>query len=227
MIDQQPAPPKPITAVIAIAALLLGGLTTSAIVHAEPAALATADPSRVTARLLKKCAKCHDETGVSDDPEMPHLAGQRASYMYKQLQDFKLDARDGGRMNKLARRLSDQQMGDLVTLFASKSLPAEDGVTLPPQPTLVANGDPSRKIEACASCHGDDGRGKLDEYDAPALAGMPIVYFETMMQAFRDGDRANDVDGVMGVAANGLSDEEITSLGAYYLALGGRAPMPY
>ena len=218
---------RPVTTLIAIAALTLGGLAHTTSVHAEPAALASADPTRVTSKLLKKCAKCHYETGVSDDPEMPHLAGQRASYMYKQLQDFKADARDGGRMNKTAKQLSDQQMGDLVTLFAGKPLPSEDGVTLPPKPALVTDGDPSREIDACASCHGDDGRGKRDTYDAPALAGMPLPYFETMMLAFRDGDRTNDVDGVMGTAAKGLRDEEIIALAEYYLALGGRKPMPY
>ena len=67
---------------------------------AEPPALASADPARVTPKLLKQCKKCHYETGVSDDPEIPHLAGQRASYLYKQLQDFKADRRDGGRMNR-------------------------------------------------------------------------------------------------------------------------------
>ena len=218
---------QPLTVLIAIAALTLGGLATITTAHAEPAALANGDPARVTPKLLKKCAKCHYQTGISDDPEIPHLAGQRASYMYKQLQDFKADARDGGRMNKTAKKLSDQQMGDLVTLFATKPLPSEDGVTLPATPTLVTDGDPSRKIDACASCHGDDGRGKFETYDAPALAGMPLPYFEMMMQAFRDGDRTNDADGVMGTSAQGLSDEEITSLGEYYLALGGRKPMPY
>jgi cytochrome c553 len=47
-----------------------------------------------------------------------------------------------------------------------------------------------------------------------------------MMTAFRDGERANDADGVMRAAAKGLSDDEIGSLARYYLALGGRQPLP-
>lgn len=193
---------------------------------ADPAALAAADPSRVTPKLMKKCKKCHYETGVSDDPEIPHLAGQTASYMYKQLQDFKADRRDGGRMNKTAKKLSDQQMADLVVYYAAKSLPEEDGVSAPAAPGLVSDGDAGRSIDACADCHGSDGRGKKDQYDAPALAGMPYDYFIYAMESFRDGERANDADGVMGKAAKPLGDDEIASLAGYYLALGKRNRMP-
>jgi cytochrome c553 len=206
--------------------LLAGVLGSAPALQAEPAVLAAADPSRVPPKLLKTCAKCHYESGISDDPEMPHLAGQRASYLFKQLQDFKADARDGGRMNKIAKRLDEQEMADLAVLFSGKPLPAEPGVTPPAPPSLVTAGDAGRGIESCASCHGDDGRGLSDEYDAPALAGMPLLYFETMMTAFRDGERANDADGVMRAAAKGLSDDEIGSLARYYLALGGRQPLP-
>ena len=193
---------------------------------AEPSALVAADPSRVTPKLMKKCKKCHYETGVSDDPEIPHLAGQTASYMYKQLQDFKADRRDGGRMNKTAKKLSDQQMGDLIAYYTAKALPEEDGVSAPAAPGLVTDGDGGREIDACADCHGSDGRGKKDEYDTPALAGMPYDYFVYSMESFRDGERANDADGVMGKAAKTLSDDEIASLAEYYLALGKRERMP-
>ena len=193
---------------------------------AEPPALSAADPARVTPKLLKKCKKCHYETGVSDDPEIPHLAGQRATYLYKQLQDFKADRRDGGRMNKTAKKLSDQQMGDLIAYYTAKALPEEDGVSVPAAPGLVTDGDGGREIDACADCHGSDGRGKKDKYDAPALAGMPYDYFVYSMESFRDAERANDADGVMGKAAKTLSDDEIASLAEYYLALGKRERMP-
>lgn len=91
---------------------------------AEPPALASADPARVTPKLLKHCKKCHYETGVSDDPEIPQLAGQRATYLCKQLQNFKADRRDGGPMNKTAEKLSDRQMSDLAAYFSAKTLPA-------------------------------------------------------------------------------------------------------
>lgn len=215
-----------LVAALAVVAVVAG--ISQPVTAADAAAmLSAADPYRIKAKLLKKCVWCHNRTGVSDDPEMPHLAGQRASYMYKQLQDFKADARDGGRMNKTARKLSDQQMADLSVLFAGKTLPADSTISIPAAPSLVSGGDPARDIQSCGECHGDDGRGKLDEFDAPALAGMPKPYFVQAMRAFREGERSNDTDGVMRKAAKGLSDDEIASLAAYYLGLGQREALPY
>jgi cytochrome c553 len=191
----------------------------------SPDRLAGADPTRVEPWLIQKCAKCHLESGVSDDPDIPHLAGQDAAYLYKQLQDFRSDARDGGRMNRMARALDDAQMADLAAMFASRPLPTEDGVERLPSPTLVVAGDPARGIDACSDCHDADGRGGEADDAVPSLAGMPRAYFVYSLASFRDGDRANDRDGVMRNAASGLSDEEIEALADYYLALGGRRPL--
>ncbi|MCG6967939.1 MAG: c-type cytochrome [Chromatiaceae bacterium] len=215
------------------AGLVLAGLACSPILDAivgrafaEPAGLlASADPQRAEA-MVKKCAKCHGDGGVSDDSEIPHLAAQSASYLLKQLQDFKADTREGGRMNKTAKKLDDQQMADLAALFNARELPAMPGVSAASAPALVSGGDKARGVDACADCHGADGRGKRDKYDAPALAGMPLSYFVTTMQAFRDGTRGNDRDGVMREGAKALSDAEIDTLASYYLALGGREPAP-
>jgi len=205
------------------AGMLTGLAALPASALAADAALAAADPQRVTAKQIKKCAKCHLADGVSDDPEVPHLAGQPATYLYKQLLDYAADRRDGGRMNKTARKLSDQQKADLSVLFASKPLPTQAGVSKLPAPALVTAADDN----GCAGCHGEDGRGKNDKYDAPALAGMPMPYFTMAMESFRDGERQNDADGVMRKASKGISDADIESLAAYYLALGQREPMPY
>ncbi len=180
----------------------------------------SADPARAEAK-SKKCAKCHGENGVSDDPEVPHLAGQTPSYLLKQLIDFKEDSREGGRMNKTARKLDDQEMADLAVHFANTALPAAGPATVPAEPAQVAAGD-----APCADCHGADGKGRRDRYDAPALAGMPFDYFVTSMQGFRDGGRSNDADAVMRDAAKPLSDAQIADLAAYYLALGQRKRLP-
>jgi cytochrome c553 len=187
--------------------------------------LAAADAQRVD-KIAKKCTKCHGDHGISDDPEIPHLAGQKASYLFKQLQHFKAGERDGGRMNKTIKKLDEQQLADLAVNFAASQLPTQDGVTVPTKPGLVSSGDQARGIDACADCHGEDGRGKQDKYDAPALAGMPLDYFATSIEVFADGTRKSDVDEVMGKVAKALTDEEVQQLSLYYLAIGGRKPIP-
>ncbi len=205
--------------------LLFSGLVSYPVLAADASALlASADASRVD-KLQSKCARCHGDGGVSDDPEIPHLAAQQASYLFRQLQHFKAGERDGGRMNKMIRKLDDQQLADLAVHFAARELPGQDGVSAVAAPALVTDGDQGRGIEACASCHGDDGRGKQGNYDAPALAGMPLTYFATSIESFADGSRQSDVEGVMGKIARALTDAEIQTLASYYLAHGGRNPL--
>ena len=52
--------------------------------------LRTADPARGEALAKEsKCSKCHGDNGVSEDPEDVNIAGLSASYIYKQLVDYK------------------------------------------------------------------------------------------------------------------------------------------
>jgi cytochrome c553 len=48
------------------------------------------------------CAGCHGPNGKSAIPTYPHLAGQQASYIVKQLKDFQSGARKDPTMNAMA-----------------------------------------------------------------------------------------------------------------------------
>jgi len=211
---------KPTKTTALIAPLLLIGIMISS--HSTIAnPLAQADAQRAQAK-LKKCARCHGDNGVSEDAEIPHLAGQPASYLFTQIQHFVADRRDGGRMNKMVRKLDEQMRADLAKYYSTQELPPQGGVNPPPAPPLVSTGDAGRKLDSCASCHGDEGLGKKDTYDAPALAGMPKTYFSSSMISFADGSRATDENAIMQEVAKALSTAEIESLASYYLALGKR-----
>jgi cytochrome c553 len=135
--------------------------------------LRTADTARGEALAKEgKCAKCHGDTGVSDDPDDVNIAGLRASYIYKQLKDYQDGNRDDKDMLKKVRDLDDQQMADLAVWFAAQAPApvAADRSTDPAVLRLVFHGDPTRLLKACASCHGRDGRG--GQFDHPALAGQ-------------------------------------------------------
>jgi len=228
------AAPTVYLSTLAAVSLLMASTTASAelmagakLAPAHAQILAGGDPANV-GKAGRKCVKCHGKTGVSDDDEIPNLAGQVASYTYKQLMEYKDGTRDGGRMNKTARKLSEQDIANLSQFYAGQTLTPMDGVSKPTSaPALVDKGDSGRDITACADCHGADGMGKKGDYDAPGIAGMSPIYFVETMQAFKNGDRANDPDEVMRKPAKALSDEEIEALAAYYLALGQREPIPY
>jgi cytochrome c553 len=179
--------------------------------------LRAADPARGEALAKEgKCAKCHGDAGVSDDPEDINIAGLRASYLYKQLKDYQNKSRDDRDMYKKTRNLDDQQLADLAAWFAAlEPAPrATDQNTDPAILKLVFNGDPTRLIKACASCHGRRGRG--GQFDHPALAGQYPEYLVYTLTEFKEGDRTNDIYSRMRLVAESLTEEEIEGLARYY-----------
>ena len=67
------------------------------------------------------CAACHGADGNSANPMWPHLAGQHAPYLVKQMKDFKSGARKDPVMAPMAKPLSDQDIENLAAYFASRS----------------------------------------------------------------------------------------------------------
>jgi len=85
---------------------------------------------------------------------------------------------------------------------------------------LFNQGDHTRGIPACSSCHGVAGASENAEY--PKLAGQFAKYVETQLRAFRDASRPSPV---MVAAAKSLSDEDIANV-AQYLVQPPTAPAP-
>jgi cytochrome c553 len=181
--------------------------------------LQAADPARGEQLAAEaKCAKCHGDAGISDDPEDVNIAGLSASYIYKQLKDYQEKNRDDRDMYRQTRNLEDQQIADLAAWFASlQPAPvAADRNTDPAILKLVFQGDAQRLLKACASCHGQDGRG--GQFDHPALAGQYPEYLVYTLTEFKEGDRTNDIYSRMRIVAEALTDEEIVALAGYYAA---------
>ena len=181
--------------------------------------LRAADPARGEALAKEsKCAKCHGDAGVSDDPEDVNIAGLSASYIYKQLKDYQNKSRDDRDMYKQTRDLEDQQLADLAVWFAAQQPApvATDRNTDPAVLKLVFHGDPQRLLKACASCHGQDGRG--GQFDHPALAGQYPEYLVYTLTEFKEGDRTNDVNSRMRHVAEALTEQEIDAQAGYYAA---------
>ena len=67
---------------------------------------------------------------------------------------------------------------------------------------------------ACAGCHGSNGVSTNPMW--PSLAGQKEQYLAKQMRDFRDGKRA---DPVMAPMAQGLSDQDIDNLAAYFSSM--------
>lgn len=167
------------------------------------------------------CASCHGADGVSPDPQFPHMAGQSAFAIYKQLHDFKNGARVNEIMAGVVDTLDDEQMADIAAHFSALTKGALDPTTpLTDDPAiirLVERGSTSRGLPACASCHGAHAGGPIE---TPTLAGQRHEYLAAQLRAFAKGERRNDIFHRMREIAAKLTDTEIDELAAYYAGIG-------
>ena len=73
----------------------------------------------------------------------------------------------------------------------------------------------------CAVCHGVDGIAKNP--DAPHLAGENVQYLLRQLKAFKSGERKHEQ---MSIIAQGMSDEQMADVAAWYSQIKIKAEMP-
>jgi cytochrome c553 len=164
------------------------------------------------ATLAHQCAICHGPTGVSR-ADSPNLAGQYASVIHKELEDFQTGARVNAIMSPFALHLSNQDMIDLASYYAYlPRLPAYHPAAPHPLPRIVINGAPLRGIAPCGSCH-----GALDnKVGSPWLEGQSAVYIKSQLEAFASNGRRNDISEQMRNVAWQMTRDEIEEAAQYY-----------
>jgi len=218
--------------------LLVIALIVPVIVNAKPASQIAWTPEMLQnvkqgdlnkgKELATACAACHGEKGegvkadIQDDETItaiPALAGQMATYTYKQLRDYVNGDRVNDAMTPLAKGLSEQDAADLAAWYASlKPLGnnQSSGRDFSKAEKMVTQGDGKRILPPCSVCHG--GKGQGEKMDIPALAGQQADYFANALMAYKSGERHNDIYSRMRLIAQQLSDAEIRELAEYYQA---------
>jgi len=151
------------------------------------------------------CAACHGANGVPTDPKtMPIIWGQQASYLYKELHDYKSGDRKSPIMAPVVADISLPDLRQLANYFAAKPWPPKQGAG--------TAGAPPVGIAQCQPCHQPNFEGGAP---APRLAGLSYDYLAGSMKSFADGTRTNngDMPGFM----KALSDSDRDAM-AHYLA---------
>lgn len=167
------------------------------------------------------CSACHGADGNSKIPAYPTLAGQHASYIYKQLMQFKNGERPNAIMKGFAAALSEQDMKNLAAYYESQ-VPVYTGRA---DPNMVAlgeklyrHGNPSLGVPACMSCHGPDGAGN-PEAKFPKLRGQHAEYTLSQLRNFHAQERYNDNGRMMRGVAIRLTAQEMDALAQYIQGL--------
>ncbi len=169
----------------------------------------------------QRCQECHGSDGNGERPERKYakLAGQFPEYLVKQLQDYRSGARQHDFMSMSARNMDDADIADISAYYASQSrMHGDGGGNDAVGKNLFQNGDASRNILPCASCHVAIGATGT-EINNPILAGQERNYLEQQIFAWRNGERSNSEGGLMNLVSKSLTDAEIHALANYISGL--------
>lgn len=177
-------------------------------------------PLAETPVLLERCVGCHNESGITDHPDIPTLAGAGAFYLENQFIEFSdrnrpciVDVLEDD-IDKCAviGSLTEVQWAVVIDYFSNRPYrPFEQDY----DPALADRGAPIHE-ERCERCHTESGLEPLD--DAGLLAGQPIPYLVRQLEYFAGGRRWQS-DVMAGEIAD-LGPDDFLALAHFYARAG-------
>jgi cytochrome c553 len=161
------------------------------------------------------CAKCHGGDGVSTSNGVPNLAGQRPSYLYRELKAYQRgDQAGGAEAHKMKLKFfNDDALANLAAYYATLDPAPPTDVPAPIYVDPVGAGRAA--AEPCATCHGAN--GVSHKAGVPSLISLRPKYLFETMQSFRSGDRSLDEKNQdMKKALDALTDQDLQHIALYY-----------
>ncbi len=169
-------------------------------------------PGNIVERAVHVCNACHGEGGNSKAAVFPKLAGQSPLYLADQLRAFRAQKRADSSaqayMWGISALLDESTIEGLAEYYAAQTpTPGKPGkrALLEKGRRIFAEGIPSRKVMACASCHGENGEGASV---FPRIAGQHAEYIVKQLNEFRTKLRPHGVIMAERVVKNMTPDEE-------------------
>ena len=174
------------------------------------------------------CSVCHGPQGGgnygTEDPRhiAPRLSGLNAVYVGEQLRAYQTGTRQFPLMHAMAQPLSAQDVADLATYVhglraAGPAEPVVSYEVLSRGQRIWAHGLDGT-VAACASCHGEDGAGRVMR--SPEIAGQPIQYLVAQLRIMhghgRHGTTAADT---MTEVTRRLSDADLVAVASYIASI--------
>ncbi len=165
------------------------------------------------------CASCHGADASGDAKKLvPALAGQRRSYLIKQLADFSELERTATQMHAVLaqKEVSEPQEWSDLTAYLNTVQPTAKPRTGTGE--MLSLGEASYE-QWCASCHGDDARGDDDGF-VPSLRNQHYAYLLHQMRELASGHRFN-VEADLVLFLDSLEADEMRGLADYLSRMHG------
>jgi cytochrome c553 len=191
---------------------------------AGAACLAQAGPAAIEdtlAQRLAACSTCHGKEGrAAADGYRPRIAGKPAGYLLHQLQNFRDGRRAYGPMVTLVDGLPEPFLREIAAHFAALDLPYPPPLRTTGAPAVLARGrqlalqgDATRQLPACASCHGAALTGVQPA--TPGLLGLPRDYLTGQLGAWLTGQRRAHAPDCMAEVVRKLEGDDINAVSAW------------
>ena len=162
------------------------------------------------------CFRCHGQNGISQQADIPMLAGQHPEYLVKQIIDFRSGLRVNHEKETIVHALNSRtDIKDVAAYFASQYRPVSE---LKVNHRLASMGQQIfNEIYKCNLCHGERGKGtgKPDK-NIPVIIGERKDNIVRMLLDYRYDIRINDSYGMMIKITKKMTDEELIAV-AFYL----------
>jgi cytochrome c553 len=166
-----------------------------------------------------QCKGCHGQQAFGDATKLiPALAGQRRTYIIKELADFTEMERVATQMHAVVARAEVNEPQDWADVAAYLN-------GLKPTPTpQTGNGKYLSLGEAsyrqwCATCHEEDGRGD-DEGFIPSVRNQHYAYLLQEMRALAASHRTN-VEPDLILFLDGLANDEMEGIADFVSRMHG------
>ncbi len=200
---------------------------------------AAESPTDPMARRMQACTPCHGQEGrATAEGYFPRIAGKPAGYLYAQLVHFRDGRRSNASMNGLVQHLSDDYLREIAAWFSRQDLPypppaaaRASAAQLARGERLVREGDPARRLPACAACHGAALTGVQPAM--PGLLGLPRDYIAAQIGAWKSRQRRAAAPDCMAEIAGRMNSDDIAAASAWLstqpVPAGGRpseSPLP-
>lgn len=170
------------------------------------------------------CTACHGKEGrATAEGYFPRIAGKPAGYLYHQLVNFRDGRRHYPQMVTLVEHLTDDYLRDMARHFAAIDLPypppapaAAPTAVLERGERLVRQGDRTRDLPACASCHGERLLG-VAPY-VPGLLGLSRDYLYGQLGFWRNGERRAHAPDCMADIVKRMTADDVSAVSAWLAA---------
>jgi len=163
------------------------------------------------------CQGCHGSDGNSINEQIPKLSGQFEKYIAKQLMNFQTGSRTHGIYSLISSPLTETDMDDIAAYYSNlPRMKGDESSTNQLGHKIFTQGDISKKVIACVTCHGNHGKGLFQGVTMfPVIGGQHKAYIKKQLTDFRADTRSNSPSDIMNRITRSLSDSDIEALADY------------